>query len=310
MRVTLWGTRGSLAAPGVDTARYGGNTSCVEVVGPKGTRLILDAGTGVRRLAAGLARETRRVDVLLTHLHLDHIQGLGFFWPIHEAGVDVHIWGPPSTTLTLRQRLMRYLSPPLFPVHLRDLACCLHLHEVTQERFCIDEFEVDATLICHPGPTLGYRISTGTGSLAYLPDHEPALGVEPFPRAPEWTSGHRLAADVDLLIHDAQYTAAEYPQHIGWGHSCLEHALQFAMLAGVKQFVPFHHDPGHTDADIERLTAAATAQVHPPFAVTPGAEGKCFVVGERPARAGRSASARARGLAPRTRAAHRRLSAR
>jgi len=310
MRVTLWGTRGSLAAPGVDTARYGGNTSCVEVTGPGGTQLILDAGTGIRRLGAALDRSTQRVHLLLTHLHLDHIQGLGFFWPIHQAGVDVHIWGPPSTTLTLRQRLMRYLSPPLFPVHLRDLACNLHLHEVTTDRFQIDELEVTAALVCHPGPTLGYRITGSTGSVAYLPDHEPALGVERFPPAPDWTSGYPLAANVDVLIHDAQYGESEYPAHVGWGHSCLEHALQFADLAGAKQFVPFHHDPAHTDEDVERLTATATARVQPTCIVTPGLEGTALAVGTPVPRPVRSAAARTRLTTPRGRTTHRRLSAR
>lgn len=309
MRVTLWGTRGSLAAPGVDTTHYGGNTSCVEVVGPAGTRLILDAGTGVRRLAASLDRTTRRVDLLLTHLHLDHIQGLGFFWPIHQAGVDVHIWGPPSTTLTLRQRLMRYLSPPLFPVHLRDLACCLHLHEVTTDRFEIGELEVTAALVCHPGPTLGYRIAASTGTVTYLPDHEPALGVEPFPRAPEWTSGYQLAANVDLLIHDSQFAQSEYPEHVGWGHSSLEQAMQFAALANVRQFVPFHHDPSHTDADVDRLIAAAIAQLRPAFTVIPGTEGRKIQIGRPAARQPRRPVSNPRA-ATRQRAVQRRLSAR
>src|SRR5882724_473073 len=129
MHVMLWGTRGSVAAPGPETARYGGNTSCVEVRGSDGTVLVLDAGTGIRRLGPSLV-SLKRLDLLLTHLHMDHIQGLGFFSPLYDSGVEVHIWGPASTTADLRTRLMRYLSPPLFPVHLRDLPCQLSLHEV------------------------------------------------------------------------------------------------------------------------------------------------------------------------------------
>jgi phosphoribosyl 1,2-cyclic phosphodiesterase len=146
MKITLWGTRGSLGAPGPETVRYGGNTSCVEVESG-GTRLILDAGTGIRRLGAGLGPEVGRVDVLLTHLHMDHIQGLGFFRPLDEPGQEVHLWGPPSTTLDLGARLSRYLSPPLFPVRLRELPCQLSLHHVPLGRFEIGGLRIDAALV-------------------------------------------------------------------------------------------------------------------------------------------------------------------
>src|SRR5919202_5218442 len=150
MQVTLWGTRGSLPAPGPETARYGGNTSCVQVVGSDGTVLVLDAGSGIRRLGMALPRSLKRVDLLLTHLHMDHIQGLGFFRPIRTYGVEVHIWGPASTTQSLRRRLNRYLSPPLFPVHLRELECDLTLHEVPSGEIRIGEFKIFSELICHP----------------------------------------------------------------------------------------------------------------------------------------------------------------
>jgi phosphoribosyl 1,2-cyclic phosphodiesterase len=278
MTVTLWGTRGSLAAPGADTARYGGNTSCVEVRGRDGTVLVLDAGTGIRRLGKVLPSTLRRVDLLLTHLHMDHIQGLGFFAPLYNPRLEVHIWGPSSTTADLRTRLMRYLSPPLFPVHLRDLPCRLTLHEVPCGDFSIGEFQVASALVCHPGPTVAYRISTAHGSLAYVPDHEPALGAVHFPMSPDWTSGYALAANVDLLIHDAQFSSDEYAQHIGWGHCAVEDTLKFAALARVKQLVPFHHDPAHTDDDLDRLVAAARASSNG-FTIRPGMEGAVFEVG-------------------------------
>lgn len=279
MRVTLWGTRGSLGSPGADTARYGGNTSCVEVRGTEDTVLVLDAGTGIRRLGLALPSATRRVDLLLTHLHMDHIQGLGFFAPLYNPEVEVHLWGPASTTLNLRRRLMRYLSPPLFPVRLRELPCRLGVHEVCNGDFDIGEFRISAALVCHPGPTVGYRITTAEATLAYLPDHEPALGVQQFPVAAEWTSGYALAAGVDCLIHDAQYSREEYRERVGWGHSSLPHAFAFAALAEVKHFVPFHHDPAHDDDALDRLIAEATAAARPVFAVTPGTEGAVFDLG-------------------------------
>jgi len=279
MRVTLWGTRGSLGSPGAETARYGGNTSCVEARGTEGTVLVLDAGAGIRRLGATLPTTLRRVDVLLTHLHMDHIQGLGFFAPLYDSETEVHIWGPASTTLLLRNRLMPYLSPPLFPVRLRELPCQLILHEVPCGGFDIGEFHVTSTLIGHPGPTVGYRITTPRATLAYMPDHEPALGVRRFPLSRDWTSGYAVAAHADLLLHDAQYSSEEYPSYIGWGHSSLTDALAFAALAEVKQFVPFHHDPAHTDADLDRIIAEATAVTRPAFTLVPGTEGAVFDLG-------------------------------
>jgi phosphoribosyl 1,2-cyclic phosphodiesterase len=279
MKVTLWGTRGSIAAPGPETTRYGGNTSCVEVEGADGTLLVLDAGTGIRRLGAALPRSLRRVDILLTHLHMDHIQGLGFFRPVRTPGVEVHIWGPPSTTQDLRARLTRYLSPPLFPVVLRDLECTLFLHEVLCGDFQIGEFKISAALVCHPDPTVGFRISSARASLAYLPDHEPALGVRNFPLSRDWTSGGDLAGGVDLLIHDGQYSDEEYQARVGWGHSSLRDALRFGALCEVKQLVPFHHDPSHNDEELDRLIGATVREVRPPFVVTPGIEGAAFELG-------------------------------
>ncbi len=279
MKVTLWGTRGSLASPGPETTRYGGNTSCVQVEGGDGSVLVLDAGTGIRRLGAALPRSLRRVDILLTHLHMDHIQGLGFFRPVRTPGVEVHIWGPPSTTQDLRARLTRYLSPPLFPVVLRDLECTLYLHEVLGGHFQIGEFDVSAALVCHPDPTVGFRISNPRASIAYLPDHEPAMGVAKFPLSRDWTSGSDLAVGVDLLIHDGQYSDEEYRDRVGWGHSSLRDAFKFAALCEVKKLVPFHHDPSHTDDDLDRLMAATVHEVEPSFAVTPGAEGAAFELG-------------------------------
>ena len=278
MRVRLWGTRGSVAAPGAETARFGGNTACVEVRGRDGTVLVLDAGTGMRPLGAALGRTVTRVDVLLTHLHMDHIQGLGFFEPLYDAAIETHLWGPGSAALPLRKRLVRYLSPPLFPVHLRDLPR-LVLHDLPVGAFTVGAFRIIAERVCHPGFTVGYRIAGDGGTLAYLTDHEPALGVPSFPLAGDWTSGYDLARDVDLLVHDAQYTLAEYRDRVGWGHSAIDHALAFAELVGARQMVTFHHDPAHDDAAIERLTSEATAAADVPCSVTAGAEGAVFDVG-------------------------------
>jgi phosphoribosyl 1,2-cyclic phosphodiesterase len=260
--------------PGATTARYGGNTSCVEVsTGRADHRIVLDAGTGIRALGDALPRDIERLDLLLTHTHMDHIIGLGFFAPLFRPSVDVHLWGPRSTTLDLRERLARYLSPPLFPVRLRDLPCRPVLHDLPAEPFELPGVRVTVALVCHPGPTLGYRIEDEAGSFAYIPDHEPALGVREFPESPRWTSGHALARGVDVLVHDAQFDDEEYPAHRGWGHSALSHTIAFATAAGVGHLVPFHHDPGHDDDHLDaRYRAVATAG-HP-FPVTPAREGE------------------------------------
>jgi phosphoribosyl 1,2-cyclic phosphodiesterase len=276
----LWGTRGSLPSPGPDTIRYGGNTPCVEVRGDDGTVLVLDAGTGVRRMGAAIRADTPRVDILLTHLHMDHIQGLGFFEPLYRPGLEVHIWGPASTTLDLHARLTRYLSPPFFPVRLRDLPSDLLLHDVPTGRFTIGQFEITAALVCHPGPTVGYRIADRSATMTYIPDHEPALGTPSFPREPEWTSGFDLALNADLLIHDAQYSGSEYPQHVGWGHSAITDAIAFTVAANAKQLVAFHHDPGHSDAVLDRLFAEARHSLPLPPQLTPAREGMRFELGE------------------------------
>ncbi len=258
MIVQLWGTRGSLASSGPDTVGYGGNTASVEILGADGAILALDAGTGILRLGAAIDPSVERVDILLTHLHMDHIQGLGFFAPFFRPG-EIHLWGPASATLELQTRLTRYLSPPLFPVRIRDLEARVVLHDAPDEPVKIGGFEVVAQHVIHPGPTVGYRISADGASVAYLPDHEPALGASRFPGESRWTSGFDLASGVDLLIHDGQYTDDERAGRVGWGHSAVTEAVAFGELAKARRLVLFHHDPSHSDAVLDELTAHARA---------------------------------------------------
>ena len=273
MKITLWGTRGSLASPGPENRRYGGNTSCVELRGGDGTLLVFDAGTGIRRLGDAVESGVKRIDLLLTHLHLDHIQGLGFFQPLYRPGLEVHIWGPRSSNLDLATRLSRYFSTQLFPVRIGDLPSHPMLHDVPLAPFQIGALTITADFVCHPGPTLGFRIAENHTFVTYLPDHEPALGALHLPDDPKWTSGLSLAADADLLIHDAQYADAEYPDHLGWGHSTLSHAIDFATMAGVRRLVTFHHDPAHSDALLDRQVDEARKTCRLPFELVPGTEG-------------------------------------
>jgi phosphoribosyl 1,2-cyclic phosphodiesterase len=279
MRVKLWGTRGSLPSPGAKTLRFGGNTSCVSVEGSEGTVIVLDGGTGIRNLGQSLSEGIKRVYILLTHLHMDHVQGLPFFAPLRRQGVEVHIWGPASTTLSLRSRILRYLSPPLFPISVREILSDLHFHELPSGTIEIGEFKVSAQFIVHPNPTVGYRIQEEASFVTYLPDHEPALGVKTFPISEDWTSGYSLADGADLLIHDSQYTIQEYEQRVGFGHTCLPHAFRFAQLAQVKQLIPFHHDPAHTDDMLDQMIEDSVAEMQPAFRVTAGREGLMLDIG-------------------------------
>ncbi len=273
MKVRFWGTRGSVPVARPAYSRYGGNTTCVEVLrGDPRHVVVLDAGTGITALGEQITPEVERIDLLLSHLHMDHILGLGFFRPLFRPGLEVHIWGPSSTTLDLRGRLARYLSPPLFPVLLRDLPCGLNLHDTPLGRFDIPGIEVEAALVCHPGPTVGYRLRDAQCCISYLSDHEPALLAASFPGAPEWTSGHDLAAGADLLIHDAQYLDHEYEDHLGWGHSTIEHALAFAALCKVGHLVLTHHDPGRDDIALDAIVEGLSRREFP-FALSVAKEG-------------------------------------
>ena len=263
MKARIWGSRGSLATPGPDTVRYGGNTSCVEVRPASGPPLVLDAGTGMRAL--GVVMDNEPVDelhIMLTHLHLDHLQGLGFFRPLFRSGVDVHIWGPASPVQSLADRIAIYLSPPLFPVRLSDIPARLSFHDAPEgEPVTIGSATVRAGKVAHQGPTVGYRIEENGRALAYLPDHEPSLGgVRIADQPAEWVSGYEVAHGVDVLFHDAQYGDEEYPRHVGWGHSCVEDVIAFTEKAGVDNLVLFHHDPYHNDDQLEALLEHAQSR--------------------------------------------------
>ena len=261
MNVRVWGARGSLSAPGPATVGYGGNTSCVELELADGTTLILDAGTGIRELGQRLPqREQGEVHICLTHLHLDHVEGLGFFAPLWRAGWRLKFWGPPSTTATLRERVSRYLSPPLFPVGLSEAPAEAVFEDVPQEPWRIGSALIEAQAVEHRGPTLGYRIEDDGHVLAYVPDHEPYLTASLDDEA-KWISGWALAAGADLLFHDSQYTDEEYANRLGWGHSSVAHAAAFSRAAGVRQLAMFHHDPMRSDHEIEELHDQVAAAV-------------------------------------------------
>ena len=275
MKVKLWGTRGSIPSPGPETIRYGGNTSCVGVTLSDGSVLALDAGTGIRCLGLALPDEPSRLHILLTHLHLDHIQGLVFFAPAFRPQTEIVIWGPASPEASLRDRIARYISAPLSPVEVRELPCDVSFRHCPESEWEIGPARIRSAAVSHRGPTLGYRIDDGDSSLAYIPDHEPALGADIDALEEDWISGFALARDTSLLIHDGQYADAEYPEHVGWGHSSLTTTVSVALAAQAKALALFHHDPMHDDAMMDAMERTAQETI-----ASRGSTMSCFAATE------------------------------
>lgn len=274
MKIKLWGTRGSIPTPGPETTHFGGNTACVSVqVDDK--LLILDAGSGIRRLGKDLT-DVSRIDILLTHLHLDHIQGLGFFRPLYDPNSEIHIWGAGSENQHLKARLARYLSPPLFPVRIRDFSSELIIHEINRGEFHIGEIKITSDYVCHPSPTLGYRIEAQGKVFTYISDHDPGFGDLGKLKDPAWTSGYSLAEHADLLIHDAQFTPEEYERNTGWGHSSYELAINFAEMCQAKKLLLFHHDPARTDQELSDMYQTHIQHKGYPFPIKFAVEGEEF----------------------------------
>ena len=275
LSLKIWGCRGSVPTPGPKTATYGGNTSCIEVLEDDETALVLDAGTGIRALGLDLVeRGIRHINLFLTHLHLDHLEGLRFFAPLWDGRVSIEIWGPRSPVLSLRDRILRSFSPPLFPLDFRDVPARVTFHDLPGEPWrSAGGLSLVADLVLHPGPTLGFRLERGGASVAYLPDHEPALaGIEGRPL--EWVSAGALARDADVVLHDAQYTEAEYATKIGWGHSSVADAVAFGHAVGADRLVLFHHEPDQSDDALEaleqRARSLAGADGEPPLLAREG----------------------------------------
>ncbi|MEO8543738.1 MAG: GAF domain-containing protein [Burkholderiaceae bacterium] len=273
MQVQFWGTRGSIPTPGPETVRYGGNTSCVSVRTRRGTQLVIDAGTGLRGLGIALmsqAEQGRRGHLLIGHTHWDHIQGFPFFAPLFEPGNEWDVYAPRGFGPSLRETLAGQMQYTYFPVNLEEMGATIRYHDLVEGSFMIDEVRVTARYLNHPALTLGYRLEVDGITVVYASDHEShahaaalgkSLGQVLGALHPGDNRHAEFIAKADLLIHDTQYTAADYPKRIGWGHSTLEYVVDMAIAAGVGQLALFHHDPVRDDDALDALVLAGRQRV-------------------------------------------------
>ncbi len=288
MRVTFWGTRGSIATPGPSTTLYGGNTSCVEM--RSGSDIVIfDSGTGIRELGLSLMKEFQgaplTVHLFISHTHWDHIQGFPFFVPAYAASTTIHLYGSAGQGRSLEKLLRGQMNADYFPVALGDLASSIHVHEYRGEDFQIGEITVSAMYLNHPGMTLGYKVTHAGKTLVYATDNEPyRYTLEHLGQRAEAGKyfGKQLdekfvnfVSAADLYIGEAQYTDDEYPAKIGWGHSSVSATVETALQANVRLLALFHHDPMHSDEVIFAMVEAAKRLI-----VTRGSSLECFAARE------------------------------
>ena len=267
MRVQFWGTRGSIAKPGPSTARYGGNTSCVEVRSARGTLVIVDCGTGAHSLGQKLmsgSAKCSRGHILISHTHWDHIQGIPFFYPLFAPGNEWDIYGPRGLCQSLRETLGGQMQYTYFPVPLDQCRAKIRYHDLVEGVFEIDDIKVSTQYLNHPALTLGYRLEADGATVVYVCDHEPysrTLATGDGDISGQDLRHAQFLSHADLLIHDAQYTAEEYPTKVGWGHSSIEYVLNLGHHAEVNRIALTHHDPLRDDDAIDRLIANAQAEL-------------------------------------------------
>jgi phosphoribosyl 1,2-cyclic phosphodiesterase len=265
MKVRFWGVRGSFPVPGPETNRYGGNTSCVAVRIPDGgPYIIIDAGTGLRKLGKDMMQAefgtgAGSAHLLVSHTHWDHIQGLPFFKPLSASGNRFCVYGAAQGGVPLQEILRRQMDPMVFPIPLEALAAKLEVNDITEGGFPLRDFEVQTFRLRHPGTTLGYRLQPARGGrdVAYVTDNELGSGGT-YPVSPDWRKRLvQFLAGTDTLIHDAMYSDQFVQQRAGWGHSTPRQAVDLAAEAECARLILFHHEPENDDAMIDHLVADA-----------------------------------------------------
>ena len=271
LTVTFHGVRGSTPCDGEHLARYGGNTSCVALERDGLPPIVFDLGTGLRNYGTTLLAEGRaqafQGTMLLSHLHWDHVQGLPFFVPLHVPGAVVDVYGPRQQDGPLAEVFEGLMRPPYFPIRPDQLEGAVLFHDAGDDDFPVHDAKVRSRWIRHVGPTLGYRVDWNGVTVAYLSDHGQGCGIG---QSDDFIPDEvlELCDGVDLLIHDAQHTPAEFEMKRHWGHCTVDYALHVAKESGARTVALFHHDPAHDDDEVDRLEQHAQER----SAATDGAE--------------------------------------
>ncbi len=260
MKVTFWGVRGSIPTPGAETQRWGGNSSCLEVRHGDLPPVVLDCGTGARKLGFKLVGEpARKLELVFSHFHMDHVFGFPFFVPIYTPGYDVRITVPAFSEEEAREKLARYLNGIYHPTRLRELPASVSFQPIRSGRsFDASGFHITGLSLNHPGGAIGYRIEVDGQSLAYITD------TAPFARPGEGVASDRdppksetriieFLRDCDVVVYDTMYDHEEYLEKMTWGHSYPEYAAAVCRAAGAKHLVLFHHLPDASDAYLDEL---------------------------------------------------------
>ena len=254
MVIRCWGSRGSIPVSGKAFDKYGGDTTCMEVRSRGGRILIIDAGSGIRRLGRQLVDEKRLdLDLIFTHAHWDHLMGFPFFRPLYLKKARLRIHGCPFAERFVRNALAKVMSPPNFPVRMSDLKASIRFEPQCPDRFEIDTIRIEPIRLSHPNGGNGYRLTEDGKVFVFITDNE--LGYT-------HKGGHPLRAyaafarGADLLVHDAEYTDEAYPAYRTWGHSTWQSALELAARAGVKRLGLFHHNQDRTDRELDGIVKA------------------------------------------------------
>jgi phosphoribosyl 1,2-cyclic phosphodiesterase len=304
MKVRFWGVRGSIPVPGRTTNRYGGNTSCVEVRPRNAAPIIIDAGTGIRKLGKSLMEEAFRdgkgeASILVSHTHWDHVQGLPFFSPLYRQGNQVHIFAR-QRDMHLEAVFSQQHHEPYFPVPLSAMQADMHFHELVEgARFDIGTAKVTCARLNHPWVAIAYRVDVDHASVVYCSDtapfsdmllgrdfiEKPQMGTLPPPVRDELAQMRAgiiaLARNADLLIYDTQFTPEEYAIRPHWGHSRPADALEIAREAKVKELCLFHHAPMRTDDENDKILAATRTIAPPGITVVSAYEGLEIPLGDQ-----------------------------
>ena len=272
MIIRCWGARGSIAVSGVEFTKYGGDTTCLEVVSNTGDLIIIDAGTGIRALGNKLVKERRlKINMLLTHAHWDHLSGFPFFKPIYLKESEIRVYGPQQTQDSLKSIISKTMTSPYFPIELEQINADISFLGMGYKDYTIGSVSISMVPLSHPNHGVGYRLEEDGKSFVFLTDNELSFH---HPYGLSYGDYVNFAKDADLLFHDAEYSREEYKDTRGWGHSIYTDTVNLALDAGVKCLGLFHQNQERTDEEVEKIEKECRMLIK-----ERGSKMKCLAIG-------------------------------